>query len=584
MKLFWKFFSLKSSTISSFMLFSYASALLPVTIYFFMTNKSILMEWEMLSTSSTSMTLSVILDPIGISFSNVVCLISACVMLFSSSYMSSDIFLSRFVGLVMMFVLSMNLLVFIPNIAALLIGWDGLGIVSFALVIYYQNPKSLSAGMLTALANRVGDVMLLLSIGFCVIQGHWNILFMWQNDFSPILAFCVVVAGMTKSAQIPFSSWLPAAMAAPTPVSALVHSSTLVTAGVFILIRFFPFLDMFNGFKTGLLFISVLTLLMAGIGANYEYDLKKVIALSTLSQLGVMMVSLGLGMPFLALFHLYTHALFKAMLFLCAGAIIHNNSNSQDLRQLGNLWNQMPLTVSCLNVANLALCGAPFMSGFYSKDLILETSLQSPSNLWMLMLIFLATGMTAAYSIRLSIYSLWGHPNHMKTHQNYDEDTKVTWAIILLAVTSIFIGKVMQMTILEFSSTIILPLKHKMLTLLVTLSGGWLAVLIWQSPKLKDLNPNKSMAFNSMMWFLAPLSTQPAILPPLNSGSNLFKSLDQGWLEIFGGQGTFMSVKNFSTMNQKIQSKLISSFIMMIISFMLIILIIILTVSWHPYN
>nr|YP_010281934.1 NADH dehydrogenase subunit 5 [Turbo cornutus]UKH51313.1 NADH dehydrogenase subunit 5 [Turbo cornutus] len=578
MKLFWSFLKMKSSSISSFMLFFYAVMVFPFTIYFFMTNKCILMEWEIFSASSTSMTISLIFDPIGVSFSNVVCFISACVMLFSSSYMSTDIFLSRFVSLVMMFVLSMNLLVFIPNLAALLIGWDGLGIVSFALVIYYQNPKSLSAGMLTALANRIGDVMLLLSIGLCVIQGHWNILFMWQSDFSPILGFCLVVAGMTKSAQIPFSSWLPAAMAAPTPVSALVHSSTLVTAGVFILIRFFPFLNTLAGFKIGLLFISVLTLLMAGIGANYEYDLKKVIALSTLSQLGVMMMSLGLGMPFLALFHLYTHALFKAMLFLCAGAIIHNNNNSQDLRQLGNLWSQMPLTISCLNVANLALCGAPFMSGFYSKDLILETSLYSPSNFLMVMLIFIATGMTAAYSIRLSIYSLWGHSNHMKMHQNYDEDTNVTWPIILLSVISIFIGKIMQMTVLEFNSTLVLPMTHKFLTMFVTLLGGWLAIVIWQSPNINAIEPKKMLSFNSLMWFLAPLSTQPIILSPLNTGAKLFKSLDQGWLEIFGGQGVFMLSKTMSTKNQLFQSKIITSFVMMMFTSAMLLL------AFHFFN
>nr|YP_009318315.1 NADH dehydrogenase subunit 5 [Astralium haematragum]AOZ71796.1 NADH dehydrogenase subunit 5 [Astralium haematragum] len=566
MKLFWGFFKMKSSSISSFMLFFYAVSILPFTVYFFLNNKCILMEWEIFSVSSTSIMLSLIFDPVGVSFSNVVCFISACVMLFSSSYMSGDIFLTRFVGLVMMFVLSMNLLVFIPNLIALLIGWDGLGIVSFALVVYYQNPKSLSAGMLTALANRIGDVMLLLSIGFCAIQGHWNVMFMWQSEFSAILAFCVVVAGMTKSAQIPFSSWLPAAMAAPTPVSALVHSSTLVTAGVFILIRFFPFLDMFNGFKNGLLFISVLTLLMAGIGANYEYDLKKVIALSTLSQLGVMMMSLALGMPYLALFHLYTHALFKAMLFLCAGAIIHNNNNSQDLRQLGNLWNQMPLTISCLNVANLALCGAPFMSGFYSKDLILETSLYSPSNFLMVMLIFLATGMTAAYSIRLSIYSLWGHSNHMKMHQNYDEDNKVTWSVILLSVISIFIGKVMQTNILQFNATLMLPMSHKLLTIIVTFLGAWMAFVVWQNPNLSTIKLSKLLNFNSLMWFLAPLSTQPIIFYPLKSGSGLYKSLDQGWLEVFGGQGVFMISKNFTMENQLFQSKLITSFIMMIVT------------------
>nr|YP_009231987.1 NADH dehydrogenase subunit 5 [Tegula lividomaculata]AMA07348.1 NADH dehydrogenase subunit 5 [Tegula lividomaculata] len=563
MKLFLGFFKLKSSTISSFLLFFYAFSLFPFTVYFFVTNKCVLMEWEIFSASSTSMSLSLILDPIGISFSNVVCFISACVMLFSSSYMSGDVFLSRFVSLVMMFVLSMNLLVFIPNLAALLIGWDGLGIVSFALVIYYQNTKSLSAGMLTALANRIGDVMLLLSIGFCVIQGHWNVLFMWDSQFSPILIFCITVAGMTKSAQIPFSSWLPAAMAAPTPVSALVHSSTLVTAGVFLLIRFFPFLNSFEGFKVGLLFISVLTLLMAGIGANYEYDLKKVIALSTLSQLGVMMMSLSLGMPYLALFHLYTHALFKAMLFLCAGAIIHNNSNSQDLRQLGNLWSQMPLTVSCLNVANLALCGAPFMSGFYSKDLILETSVYSPCSLLMVILIFLATGMTAAYSVRLSVYSLWGHSNHLTLHQNFDEDIKITWAMIPLSIISIFTGKVLQMAVLEFDEILILPTSYKLLTISVILLGAWLAVVIWQSAQTSMTGDSKIMSFNSLMWFLAPLSTQPIIMIPLNSGASLFKSLDQGWLELFGGQGVFILSKKSTKINQAFQSKLISSFVMM---------------------
>jgi len=215
-----------------------------------------------------------------------------------------------------------------------------------------------------------------------------------------------MIAAITKRAQIPFSAWLPAAMAAPTPVSALVHSSTLVTAGVFLLIRFFPFLKTFRFFQPALLFISVLTLLIAGIGANYENDLKKVVALSTLSQLGVMIISLGMGMPYLALFHLYTHALFKALLFLCAGAIIHNSSNAQDIRMMGMIASQAPLTTTCINVANLSLCGAPFLSGFYSKDLILEISLFQPTSFLMVLLIFIATGITAAYSFRLSFCSL----------------------------------------------------------------------------------------------------------------------------------------------------------------------------------
>nr|ALK03386.1 NADH dehydrogenase subunit 5 [Lepetodrilus schrolli] len=551
-------FKVKSSSISSFLLFTYSAFLFPISCYFVFTNSSILVEWEILSVSSTSLTLPLILDPVGIMFSNVVCLISACVMMFSTSYMSNDVFLPRFIWLVMLFVLSMNLLIFIPSLASMLIGWDGLGIVSFALIIYYPNMKSLSAGMITALANRIGDVMLLLAIGFTALQGHWNVLFMWDTPLSFMTASCLVIAGMTKSAQIPFSAWLPAAMAAPTPVSALVHSSTLVTAGIFLLIRFFPFLNTFKFFSIMLLFVAVLTMFMAGISANYEYDLKKVIALSTLSQLGVMMTSLSLGFPNLALFHLLTHALFKAMLFLCAGAIIHNNSDTQDLRNLGNLWRQMPLTVSCLNIANLALCGAPFMSGFYSKDLILESSLFNPSNMIMIMLIFLATGMTAAYSLRLSFYSLWNQSNHLPLHNTFDEDVSLTSPMIILSTITIIAGSALQKLTLEFNESFTLPLSHKLLTILVILGGAWLASLSWNISKTSPTRKSTTLNFNSSMWFLALISSQPLIFRSLILGTMTFKTLDQGWLELFGGQGVMKSSIKMSQINQIFQSKVIT--------------------------
>nr|UVI60489.1 NADH dehydrogenase subunit 5 [Haliotis sp. 1 KW-2022]UVI60515.1 NADH dehydrogenase subunit 5 [Haliotis sp. 1 KW-2022]UVI60528.1 NADH dehydrogenase subunit 5 [Haliotis sp. 1 KW-2022] len=567
MGLFYGFFKLKSSLVGGIFLYMYSFFLFPFTCYFVLSGKCILMEWEILSVSSTNMSLLVLLDPIGLSFSNVVCFISACVLIFSSYYMAADYFLSRFIWLVMMFVLSMNFLVFIPSLVSLLIGWDGLGVVSFALVIYYQSSKSLSAGMLTALVNRIGDVTLLLAIGFCVLQGHWNVMFMWETDLSVVVIFCILVAGMTKSAQVPFSSWLPAAMAAPTPVSALVHSSTLVTAGVFLFIRFFPFVSSFHGFCPSLLFVSVLTMLMAGIGANYEYDLKKVIALSTLSQLGVMMASLGLGAPYLALFHLYTHALFKAMLFLCAGGIIHNNSDVQDLRCLGGLWGQMPLSVACLNVANLALCGAPFLSGFYSKDLILESSLFSSCNLVMLLLIFLATGMTAAYSVRLSVYSLWGQSNHRPLHQNFDESGEATWPVVILALISVFVGKEMQGMFVEFNCSYVFPVSYKLLVVGVGLVGVWLSVMIWRSPVLREdrVGFNFLSGFFSWMWFLVPLCTQPVISGPLVAGGNFFKYLDQGWFEVGGGSGMLFMVKEGARGSEFFQQKLISFLVMMVV-------------------
>nr|YP_009925555.1 NADH dehydrogenase subunit 5 [Tanea lineata]QNH82268.1 NADH dehydrogenase subunit 5 [Tanea lineata] len=559
------FLKLKSSSISSLFLLLYSFMIFPLTCYFAMQNISFLIEWSILNLSSCNMAFSIILDPVSLSFSNVVCLISGCVMMFSSSYMSHDPFLKRFTWLVMLFVASMNLLVFIPSLPALLLGWDGLGIVSFALVIYYQNMKSLGAGMLTVLANRIGDVMILISIGILVLQGHWTITLMFDFHLSIFVGLTILIAAMTKSAQIPFSSWLPAAMAAPTPVSALVHSSTLVTAGVFLLIRFFPFLSTCAFFKPTLLFISVLTLLMAGIGANYENDLKKIIALSTLSQLGVMMMSLGMGMPYLALFHLYTHALFKALLFLCAGAIIHNSSNTQDIRSMGMIYNQAPLTISCMNIANLSLCGAPFLSGFYSKDLILEISLFEPTNFLMVFLIFLATGMTAAYSLRLSFCSLWGAPKNIPFHSKHEKDYYINFSTLILSLSAISAGFFLQTIFLQFNPCpFIIPLTHKMLTITVILLGLFFAGVLWD----EDFFPkkmNKTKYFFNTMWFLAPISAQPLTSFSMILGTNLMKSIDQGWLEIIGGQGALMTLSSMSKQNQELQMKSFNFFITLMI-------------------
>lgn len=220
----------------------------------------------------------------------------------------------------------------------------------------------------------------------------------------------LVFAAITKSAQIPFSAWLPAAIAAPTPVSALVHSSTLVTAGVYLLIRFNNLIRVLFISKV-LLLLGGLTIFIAGLGANFEYDLKKIIALSTLRQLGLIIRILSMGAASLAFFHLLTHALFKALLFICAGAIIHNIKNFQDIRYMGALIFQMPLTIINFNAANMALCGVPFLSGFYSKDLILEFSSFGEINFISYILYFFSTGLTVCYRLRLMYYTLYSNFN-----------------------------------------------------------------------------------------------------------------------------------------------------------------------------
>nr|YP_010580824.1 NADH dehydrogenase subunit 5 [Coralliophila richardi]UZT26957.1 NADH dehydrogenase subunit 5 [Coralliophila richardi] len=564
------FKKLKACAVSSTFLLMYSGILVPIAVIFIFYDHSVILEWKIIQISSCFMSFVMIFDPVSLSFSGVVGLIAGCVMMFSSSYMSHDPFLSRFTWLVMLFVLSMNLLIFIPSLPALLLGWDGLGIISFVLVIYYQNMKSLSAGMLTVLANRVGDVMILISIGLLVLEGHWLIVCMWDFYMSAWVGFTVVIAGMTKSAQIPFSSWLPAAMAAPTPVSALVHSSTLVTAGVFLLIRFFNFLAIVPGFNHFLLFISVLTLLMAGISANFENDLKKIIALSTLSQLGVMMMSLSVGMVSLTLFHLYTHALFKALLFLCVGMIIHNSSNTQDIRHTGFLFCQAPLTVSCLNIANLSLCGAPFLSGFYSKDLILETFLFWPMSFLMVLLIFMATGMTAAYSVRLSFCSLWAPMKGPSYHSKKEFDPSVNWAVMILTSFAITSGLLFQAVFLDFKPSVyLLPFSLKSLTTLVIGLGVLFAFLMWDSVSSQK-NVGSSQFFCSTMWFLALISTQPLTKQSMLLGTNIMKSIDMGWLEILGGQGTWSMSKMSSFLNQKVQFKAFNFLITLTILWLMI--------------
>jgi NADH-ubiquinone oxidoreductase chain 5 len=232
-------------------------------------------------------------------------------------------------------------------------------------------------------------------------------------------------------------------MAAPTPVSALVHSSTLVTAGVYLLIRFNSLINDTSAGKF-LLLISGLTIFMAGLGANFEFDLKKIIALSTLRQLGLIIRILAIGFYKLAFFHLLTHALFKALLFMCAGVIIHNIKNSQDIRDIGRLTIYMPLTISCLNVANLSLCGFPFLAGFYSKDIILEIVLISELNLFSVFLFFFSTGLTVRYSFRLFYYSFIITMNQSSINILNDKSLVIFKSILGLLIFAIFGGSILN--------------------------------------------------------------------------------------------------------------------------------------------
>nr|NP_976146.1 NADH dehydrogenase subunit 5 [Tricholepidion gertschi]AAO40217.1 NADH dehydrogenase subunit 5 [Tricholepidion gertschi] len=545
---------------------------------FIMSSSVVFLEWEILTMNSSSILMTLLLDWMSLFFLGVVLFISSLVVFYSEDYMGADYNINRFILIVLLFVLSMALLIISPNMISILLGWDGLGLVSYCLVIYYQNVKSFNAGMLTALSNRIGDVAILMVIAWMINFGSWSYIYYldwFLNSYeSAIIGGLVVLAGMTKSAQLPFSAWLPAAMAAPTPVSALVHSSTLVTAGVYLLIRFSPMLNSF--ITTLLLVLSGLTMFMAGLGANYETDLSKIIALSTLSQLGLMMSILCLGFPGLAFFHLMTHALFKALLFLCAGCIIHNVGNCQDIRSMGSLSIYMPLTSSCFNTANLALCGMPFLAGFYSKDLILEMVSMGGVNIIGFFLFFISTGLTVCYSMRLSFYSMWGEWGYSSCHSLSDEGWYMLSGMLGLLFMAVVGGCVFSWLFFSTPLLIVLPMSLSMMAVVVSLLGGWIGYVLSTSEINSDLLSLKfyvSSVFAGSMWFTPLLSTYGVSKDLLLSSGNMIKSVDQGWNELIGGQGIYVSLVGGSLFNQSWQNNSLSTYLLFFAFWILVIFI-----------
>nr|ADO60572.1 NADH dehydrogenase subunit 5 [Elateroides dermestoides] len=514
------------------------------SLYFLFFDIVYFIELEFFSLNSSIILMTILLDWMSLLFLSFVLFISSMVINYSEEYMSGDLMLNRFILLVIMFVLSMVLLIISPNLISILLGWDGLGLVSYCLVIYYQNVKSYNAGMLTALINRIGDVALLMSIAWMLNYGSWNYIFYLEemnNSFSmKIISMMVVLAALTKSAQIPFSSWLPAAMAAPTPVSSLVHSSTLVTAGVYLLIRFNYCLS--NSLMIFLLFIASMTMFMSGLGANFEFDLKKIIALSTLSQLGLMMSILFLGSFKLAFFHLLTHALFKALLFMCAGSIIHSFNDMQDIRYMGGLVKSMPLTCSFMNISNLSLCGLPFLSGFYSKDLIVEVMSMGYLNIYIYLIFYISIGLTVSYSFRLLYYLNIGVNNYISLNSLGDSMNimlKSMGGLIFLVCT---MGSMLMWVMFDSLELIVLSFFMKMMTLLVIIVGIWLGLEVSKfslSYFNYSLNFKGLMMFISLMWNMPILSTMGMNYYPVKIGVKIYKNLDQGWMEYFGGQNLF---------------------------------------------
>ncbi len=543
--------------------------LLMIRIQFIGREFSLFVEWGFLRFNSIDFVFRALFDWIRLLFLSVVCLISGSVLSYCDYYIEGEKNYLRFTYIIISFVRSMWFLIISPNLVRILLGWDGLGLTSYALVIFYQNESSCNAGILTVLSNRVGDVAILVGITLIALSGGFNFYFLLKRR--SFLRFCVILAAITKRAQTPFSAWLPAAMAAPTPVSSLVHSSTLVTAGVYLLIRFNKHvLD--RGGAAPLLWVGVLTMLFSGVSANFEQDIKKVVALSTLSQLGLIFIVLSLGIWKIAFFHLVTHALFKSRLFMSVGFMIHSVKGNQDSRAIRRFGSRRPLLCLALRVTNLALCGFPFLAGFYSKDLILETIFGSYSDYFLLTLVVVRTGLTISYSLRLLYKGLSGVRVAEPVRRFRDFNGAVAKRVRRLVVLSCRGGYIVRHLYYPFRELCILGGTQKYWVLGVTLVNSLIIFLFinWQLEVKVSLKPFGEKFF-SLIWYLTKLTTFRGSKPTLLEGLTAYRRGDRGWLEYYGGRGGNALLISLRMVSQKGQrSVIVRRYLLTILSGMLL--------------
>jgi NADH-quinone oxidoreductase subunit L len=390
------------------------------------------------------------LDGLAAAMLLVVGSVSTCVYVYSLSYLRGDPDQRRFFCLLDLFVLAMTLLVLAGNLVTLLAGWSGVGLASFLLIAFWRDqPHTLPAGLQAIAANAVGDAALLLA---CVLvppgAGDLARLASVPDAALPggtaLLAALLVTAAAAKSAQGILYFWLPSAMAGPTPVSALIHAATMVAAGVYLLVRTAPFLQHAPDVQAALAWLGVLTALCSAFASLWQRNYKRGLAYSTCSQLGYMFAAVGFGAPFAALFHLVTHASFKALLFLCAGAVIHAAHGEEELSELAGMRRALPQVALLALIGSLALCGLPvFTAGAFSKDLILEAGLErAPLLGWLLTASVLLTGL---YAGRL-FFGVFGPasagfpPSGRAPGELHLPDRLLVWPMLPLAAGALLLG------------------------------------------------------------------------------------------------------------------------------------------------
>nr|YP_010700928.1 NADH dehydrogenase subunit 5 [Ctenodiscus crispatus]WCI21143.1 NADH dehydrogenase subunit 5 [Ctenodiscus crispatus] len=479
-------------------------------------------------------------------FLSIALFVSWSIIEFSLYYMNSDPNPNNFFRLLIIFLLNMIILTSSNNIFLLFIGWEGVGFLSFLLISWWTTRTNTNNSALQAIIyNRIGDIGILLFFSLTVTSfNSWSLseisISLTNNSYAfNLLLMGALLAATGKSAQFGLHPWLPAAMEGPTPVSALLHSSTMVVAGIFLLIRISPLYQNTPYFNTWCLILGSITATFAATTAISQHDIKKIIAYSTTSQLGLMMISIGLNQPNIALFHICTHAFFKAMLFLSSGSIIHSLNNEQDIRKMGGLQLILPNTAACILLGSLALSGIPFLAGFYSKDLILELGLTNLSNLFGIILSFLATLLTSVYSLRIIFFCFIKNPSFLPMSPTNEENPNLTNSLNRLALGTIISGWLISTFILfNQPPTIIIFLKNLAFTITLLSILFSISFLYELSTQFLPLTTNTLNTFTTNQWFYENLLHISTLLTTFFSSLFLStRNLDRGWSENLGAQG-----------------------------------------------
>jgi len=536
-------------------------------------------------------------DQLTVSMCIPVLYISTLIHIYTTSYLAEDPHNQRFFSYLSLFTFFMLLLVSGANYFVMFIGWEGIGVVSYLLINYYfTRIQANKAAILALTMNRVGDMGL--SIGFFAIFALFGsvdystifslVPFMNETAIT-IISLLILMGAMAKSAQIPLHSWLPGSMEAPTPVSALLHAATLVTAGLYLLIRSSAILE-FS--PTALLVITLIgasTAFFAATCGLVQNDLKRIIAFSTISQLGYMVMAVGLSQYNVALMHVVNHAFFKALLFLGAGAVIHSFADEQDIRKMGGLIKFLPFTYTTMLVGSLSLLATPWLTGFYSKDLIIELAYSQYcfSGIYAYLLGSLTAGLTAFYSFRLVSLVFLTVPNGVKTVylNSHESNFAVVIPLFILALFSIFFGFVFSDLFVGvgsdfFANSIFinpnnisiieaefnLPLIIKLLPTILSILGAFSAIFIYHIypdfiVNLTDYTLGKNIyTFFNGKYFFDVIYNYYVISVGLLTGNIISKVLDRGIIELVGPYGLASALENSANNIAKLDTGVITTY------------------------